>query len=190
MRHIVRKMNRQETPSLYIGKLAELSGASRKAIRHYENLGLLPPAVRKGNYRVYTERDVFLVHMIKHAQSFGFSLAELRELVAAAANKPRFPLKLANALVVRKRAALRAQIVDIRAGWVNYLLMGTELHRYHHSADPAQAKSYAAVVTLWDLLFGTFYYRPGVVTLRPGVEHPADYPQDREISKVLVLPFK
>jgi len=115
MRHTFIAKTQRETPSLYIGKLAELSGASRKAIRHYEALGLLPPAVRKGNYRVYTERDVFLVHVIKHAQSFDFSLAELRELVAAIAEKPRFPLKLAITLVERKRAALRRQIADIRA---------------------------------------------------------------------------
>lgn len=114
MRHTFKAKNQKEAPNLYIGKLAELSGASRKAIRHYEALGLLPPAARKGNYRVYSERDVFLVHMIKHAQSFGFSLAELRELVAATANKPRFPLKLANALIARKRASMRQQIADLR----------------------------------------------------------------------------
>lgn len=115
MRHNFTARGRHKAPSLYIGQLAELSGASRKAIRHYEALGLLPPAARKGNYRVYSERDVFLVHMIKHAQSFGFSLAELRELVAATADKPRFPLKLATTLIARKRAALREQIADIRA---------------------------------------------------------------------------
>mgnify|MGYP003423517954 FL=1 len=115
MRHISIAKNQRETPSLYIGKLAELTGASRKAIRHYEALGLLPPAARKGNYRIYSERDVFLVHMIKHAQSFGFSLAELHELVAATADRSRFPLKLANALIARKRLALRRQIADIRA---------------------------------------------------------------------------
>jgi len=115
MRHTFKAKNLRDRPSLYIGKLAELSGASRKAIRHYEALGLLPPAARKGNYRVYSERDVFLVHVIKHAQSFDFSLAELRELVAAIAEKPRFPLKLAITLIERKRAALRQQIVDIRA---------------------------------------------------------------------------
>lgn len=99
---------------LYIGKVAEITGASRKAIRHYESMGLLPPAKRRGKYRIYSEQDTFLVHMIKHTQTFGFSLAELRELVAATANKPRFPVKLAQALVARKRAALRRQIVDIR----------------------------------------------------------------------------
>lgn len=80
--------------------------------------------------------------------------------------------------------------VDIRAGWANYFLMGTELHRYHHSADPNEAKNYGAVVTLWDQLFGTYYYRPGVVAQRLGVKRPEDYPQDRELLRVLALPFK
>lgn len=80
--------------------------------------------------------------------------------------------------------------VDVRAGWANYFLMGTELHRYHHSADPAEAKNYGAVVTLWDQLFGTFYYRPGTVARRLGLEHPEQYPPDRDILKVLLTPFK
>lgn len=115
MRQIFTAQTQQEAPYLYIGQVAEITGASRKAIRHYEALGLLPPPTRKGSYRLYSERDVFLVHMIKHAQSYGFSLAELRELVAAKVRHNRFPLKLAEALVARKRIALRRQIADIRA---------------------------------------------------------------------------
>jgi len=95
---------------LYIGQVA-----ARKAIRHHESLGLLPPAARQGNYRVHSERDVFLAHMIRHAQSFGFSLTEWCELVAVTANKPRFPPKLARTVIARKRAALRRQIAEIRA---------------------------------------------------------------------------
>lgn len=80
--------------------------------------------------------------------------------------------------------------VDIRAGWFNYLLTGTELHRYHHSADPHEGKNYAAVVPLWDLLFGTFHYRPGRHPQRLGIEHPARYPSDTALLKVLALPFR
>ncbi|HEY0663193.1 MAG TPA: sterol desaturase family protein [Thiobacillaceae bacterium] len=80
--------------------------------------------------------------------------------------------------------------VDIRTGWLNYLLVGTELHRYHHSADPSEGKNYAAVVSLWDLLFGTFHYRPGRHPQRLGVAEPEHYPQDRELLKVMALPFK
>lgn len=129
MQYTFKTKNPNETPTLYIGKLAELSGASRKAIRHYEALGLLPPATRKGNYRVYSEHHVFLVHMIKHAQNFGFSLAELRELVAATHDKPRFPLKLANSLITNKRAALRQQIADIRALDQQLVQLGRDMNR-------------------------------------------------------------
>lgn len=80
--------------------------------------------------------------------------------------------------------------VDIHAGWLNYFLMGTELHRYHHSADPNEAKNYAAVMSLWDWLFGTLYYRPNTNPHRLGVTNPAMYPTDRQIWRVVALPFK
>ncbi len=79
--------------------------------------------------------------------------------------------------------------VDVRAGGLNYVLMGTELHRYHHSADPREAKNYAAVVTLWDLLFGTFYYRPQQPPARLGITDPERYPADRQLLRVLAMPF-
>jgi sterol desaturase/sphingolipid hydroxylase (fatty acid hydroxylase superfamily) len=80
--------------------------------------------------------------------------------------------------------------VDSRVGWLNHLLMGTELHRYHHSADPAEAGNFGAVVTLWDRLFGTFVYRPGQVPRALGVETPARYPGDTQLVSILAWPFK
>jgi sterol desaturase/sphingolipid hydroxylase (fatty acid hydroxylase superfamily) len=80
--------------------------------------------------------------------------------------------------------------VDIRTGWVNYVLMGTELHRFHHSADVTEAKNFGATVTLWDQLFGTFHYRPGVAPQRLGIDRPDEYPSDVQIGKVLLLPFR
>lgn len=97
-------------PYLYIGKAAEITGASRKAIRLYESIGLLPEPQRRGKYRIYSERDIFLIHMIKQAQSVGFSLNELKALVAAKVKSNHFPLQLANDLFDQKRAALREQI--------------------------------------------------------------------------------
>src|SRR5690554_5382293 len=41
---------------MYIGKLAEMTGATRKAIRLYESLGLIPVPSRNGNYRVYSDK--------------------------------------------------------------------------------------------------------------------------------------
>ena len=80
--------------------------------------------------------------------------------------------------------------VDSRVGWLNYLLMGTELHRYHHSANLAEAKNFGAVVSVWDQLFGTFVYRPGAAPAALGIDDPAHYPADTQLLSVLLHPFK
>lgn len=79
--------------------------------------------------------------------------------------------------------------VDIRAGAFNYLLVGAELHRYHHSADVSEAGNYGAVTPLWDILFGTFRYRPGRPPAALGVEPGTPYPSSGEFWRVLALPF-
>ncbi|MBL4788019.1 MAG: sterol desaturase family protein [Kordiimonadaceae bacterium] len=80
--------------------------------------------------------------------------------------------------------------VEIRAGWLNYFFVGTELHRYHHSAALDESKNYGSLLVFWDQVFGTFVYRPGVNPARLGVENPADYPESFEALKVLALPFR
>jgi sterol desaturase/sphingolipid hydroxylase (fatty acid hydroxylase superfamily) len=80
--------------------------------------------------------------------------------------------------------------VDIRAGWLNRIFMGTELHRYHHSAEPSEGKNYAAVITLWDQVFGTFEYHPGVDPKALGVRDRADYPEDDRWAELMALPFQ
>jgi DNA-binding transcriptional MerR regulator len=119
----------REEPYLYIGKVAEITGASRKAIRLYESMGLMPSPQRRGKYRVYSERDVFLVHVLKHSQSLGFKLTEMKELVSAKVSDKRFPLKLANALFDRKRASLAAQIAAIRDLDKRLVTMQREMNR-------------------------------------------------------------
>jgi MerR family transcriptional regulator, copper efflux regulator len=105
---------RQTKPYLYIGKVAEITGASRKAIRYYEALGLLPAPQRRGKYRIYSKQDTFLIHMIKYAQMCGFCLAELKELVSATVESNEFPLRLANSQIERKQASLRVEIGELQ----------------------------------------------------------------------------
>jgi len=80
--------------------------------------------------------------------------------------------------------------VDVRAGWLNYLLIGTETHRYHHSAAIEEAQNYGVALTIWDIVFGTFYYTPGRAPEKLGVHQPAEYPASENILRVLQLPFK
>jgi sterol desaturase/sphingolipid hydroxylase (fatty acid hydroxylase superfamily) len=79
--------------------------------------------------------------------------------------------------------------LDLRAGWFNYIFVGPELHRYHHSATLEEAENYAVVLSLIDILFGTFVYRPGRLPERIGVADPAGYPRSGEVWKIMLLPF-
>ncbi|MDH5517411.1 MAG: MerR family transcriptional regulator [Gammaproteobacteria bacterium] len=66
---------------MYIGNVVKKTGASAKAIRIYDEMGLLPGVSRSGQYRIFTELDVQLVGLIKQAQKLGFTLAEIRQMM-------------------------------------------------------------------------------------------------------------
>ena len=80
--------------------------------------------------------------------------------------------------------------VDIRAGLLNYIFVGTELHRLHHSADVHEAKNYGVFTPFWDIIFGTFVYKPNQLPKRLGVADVKAYPKSNEMLKVLALPFR
>ncbi len=64
-----------------IGELASQTGVATSAIRFYERSGLLPAAERGLNgYRHYGEGDVQRLHLIRIAQSLGFSLEIMRRV--------------------------------------------------------------------------------------------------------------
>lgn len=94
---------------MYIGQLAACCNTTPKAIRHYEQLGLLPEPKRLGKYRVYSDLDIRLVKMIRQAQAVGFSLAEIQELAHIKAQQQRFPLNIAKQLMAEKWQKLEQQ---------------------------------------------------------------------------------
>ncbi len=65
-----------------IGELAEASGLSRDTLRYYERLGLLQQVNRDpGGRRVYAERHLSTLRFIRRAQSMGFRLEEIGQLL-------------------------------------------------------------------------------------------------------------
>lgn len=79
--------------------------------------------------------------------------------------------------------------VDIRAGWANYLFVGPELHRYHHSAESNEAVNYGVTLSIFDLLCGTFSYRPGIPPAHLGLSEEDGYPGQHNPLESLLLPF-
>jgi len=70
-----------------IGELEARSGASRHTLRYYEQIGLISPLRQTNNYRVYTEQTLQDLDFIQRAQSMGFSLGEIGEILDAQRNK-------------------------------------------------------------------------------------------------------
>jgi len=68
-----------------IEQVAERTGLTKRTLRYYEEVGLLPPTDRtEGNYRRYSEADIQRLERIKKLRDLlGFSLADIRELLDA-----------------------------------------------------------------------------------------------------------
>lgn len=69
--------------TLRIGELASKGNVHLETIRYYEREGLLrPPQRTQSGHRVYAPRDVLRLRFIKRSQALGFTLTEIKELLA------------------------------------------------------------------------------------------------------------
>lgn len=69
---------------LRIGEVAKRAGVSIDTLRYYEKVRLLPRTSRSaGGFRLFAPEHVERVRFIKQARQLGFSLDEIRELLAS-----------------------------------------------------------------------------------------------------------
>jgi len=69
--------------AVQIGKAAKLAGISVDTIRFYQKLGLIDRAIRSvGGYRLFDGQQIRDLKFVRHAQELGFSLTEIKELLA------------------------------------------------------------------------------------------------------------
>jgi len=131
------------------------------------------------------------VYLLMHAVSHPFNVVIVKTLFTV----PLFFIGFSTEAVFISNLIIGLQgmvshfNVDMRAAYFNYLFMGAELHRYHHSANPTESKNYASTIVLWDILFGTYVAKFNAPPQKLGIEKPDQYPTDQEILKILRLPF-
>jgi DNA-binding transcriptional MerR regulator len=100
---------------LRIGRLARLAKVNVQTLRFYERAGLLSkPHRRLSGYREYPAEAVGVVILIKRIQALGFSLKEIKEILALR-KAPSFTLGDAAARLQSKLDEIYAKIAAFRS---------------------------------------------------------------------------
>ena len=101
--------------SLNIGDAARVSGVTAKMIRHYEAIGLVrEPRRTEAGYRLYSEPDVRVLQFIHRGRALGFSLDQIRNLLALWEDKHRASADV-RALAQSHIAELNRKIAEMEA---------------------------------------------------------------------------
>lgn len=117
MRRIRRQVVTNETAggaALKIGEVARLAGVGVETLRFYERSGLLNrPARSEGGYRLYDSQALKTLEFIKRAQSLGFTLEEIKRIIAESRAGQR-PCAEVRETVRRRLTELDKQMAEIR----------------------------------------------------------------------------
>lgn len=114
-------MVRSQAPSLTIAKFAQAGAVGVETIRYYQRKGLLqiPPAI--GSTRLYGDEHLRCLQFIKLAQTAGFTLAEIQELLVLDSGSDRARAReLASAKIVKLEHDM-AELAKAR-GWLQLLV--------------------------------------------------------------------
>jgi MerR family copper efflux transcriptional regulator len=91
---------------LGIGQLAKRGGVGIDTVRYYERNGLLAPSTRLASgYRRYGDLELSRLRFIRRAQALGFTLREIKELLALSAQRD----------VARVKRSAQTKLADVKA---------------------------------------------------------------------------
>jgi DNA-binding transcriptional MerR regulator len=171
-----------ESDRYRIGELARLSGLTVKTIRFYSDRGLVPPAARTGaGYRVYDERALARLELIRALRELGASLADVervlsreldvRELVALQLEAVEAQLR-----VLRVR---RAVLMAVASGEPD----GQELRTMTRLAHISDDERKRIVEDFLDEVLGGLEVDPGLeARLRGGLPELPDEPTPDQVE--------
>lgn len=99
---------------MQIGEAARASGCHIETIRYYERVGLLPrPTRTAGGYRTYRPEEVTRLRFITRGRALGFSLEEIRSLLALA-DDPALSCRDVDQLARHHLADIQQRVRELR----------------------------------------------------------------------------
>ena len=106
------------------------------------------------------------------------------------------PIAILAAVTVAQVTAVFSHCgADVKGGFLNYLFVTPEVHRWHHSAKVPEGYGYSCnygvEFAFWDLVFGTYYLpQQNGVTVQPErIGHPDGLPDEKNYAKILLMPL-
>lgn len=113
--------------TVHIGEAAKLAGVSVDTVRFYQKLGLVDvPARSTGGYRLFDEDQIHNLKFVRHAQDLGFSLSEIRDLLALR-QKPHACAEV--------QSMLKRKVADVREKIKNLAVLEAELAKALRNCD-------------------------------------------------------
>lgn len=101
--------------NISIGELSKKTGVKVPTIRFYEEIGLVAaPPRTEGNQRRYGQAEVERLNFIRNARELGFEVADIRELLAMAA-EPQASCHQADSIAMSHLREIDERIAKLQA---------------------------------------------------------------------------
>lgn len=122
-----------------ISQAAKFSGVSAKMIRYYEQINLIPKAIRSdAGYRNYSYPDAHNLRFIRRARDLGFSVEQISELLHLRNNSDRASAHV-KAMALSHVAGLRTKISELEAMAETLEQLANHCHGNEHPDCPILA---------------------------------------------------
>ncbi|HEY0752545.1 MAG TPA: MerR family transcriptional regulator [Ktedonobacteraceae bacterium] len=105
----------EQAQAFTIEQVAARTGLTKRTLRYYEEVGLLPPTGRtEGNYRRYSDEDVQRLERIKNLRDLlGFSLADIHTILEAEEERQQIKMAYSQETEASGKIAQLAHVDEI-----------------------------------------------------------------------------